>query len=337
MGALRTRGSKLLLAYAALALALEPSRAWGAHLGAAIQDQEPPAPPAENSGSDASGLQQARIYLNTGSWAQAEAAVRAVLAAGPSAEAYEMLGYALYREGRASDSLAAYTSEARLRTPGPQTLKAVAFDYILLGAYADADKWLTRVVQLTPADADSWYFLGRTKYNENRFADAVAAFETSLKLQPGSVRAENNLGLAYEGLNRDAEAEAAFRSAIKWQAGEAKQSEQPYLNLGMLQMHRGQLTAALPNLETAAALAPRNPKVQEQLGRAYQQAGQPKQAQLALQRAVALAPEVAQLHFQLGIVYRQEGKREEAKHEFERCAELNGSHSTKETPNPVDH
>jgi Flp pilus assembly protein TadD len=330
-------GSKLLVARAAFAVGLGLWGICGAEARAAIQDQGQPALPAENAGPDTSGLQQARAYLNAGSWAQAEAAIRAALAAKPTAEAYDMLGYTLYREGKAKDSLAAYTSEARLRTPGPQTLKVVAFDYILLGAYGDADKWLTRVVQLTPTDADSWYFLGRTKYNENRFSEAIAAFETSLRLEPESVRAENNLGLAYEGLNHNAEAENAFRSAIKWQAVQAKQSEQPYLNLGMLLVHEGHPTAALPDLETAAALAPRNPKVQEQLGRAYQQAGQPKQAQLALQRAVALAPEVAQLHFQLGIVYRQEGKRDEAKQEFERCAELNGSHSTKETPNPVDH
>jgi tetratricopeptide (TPR) repeat protein len=281
-------------------------------------------------------IEEAREYLEAGNWAQAESRLRDVLATEQSSEAYRMLGYALFREKKAKESLAAYTDAARLSTPGPSDLKVVAFDYVLLGAYADADKWLTRVVQSTPNDGDAWYYLGRTKYNENRFAEAIAAFQSALRLQAMSVRAEDNLGLSYEGLNRTSDAETAFRTAIAWESGATQKSEQPYLNLGMLLMQEGRTKEALPQLERAAQLAPSNPKTQEQLGRAYQQAGQPNHAQAALERAVALAPSVAGLHFQLGMVYRQEGLREQAKREFDLCAQLNGAHSSQETPNPAN-
>jgi tetratricopeptide (TPR) repeat protein len=81
------------------------------------------------------------------------------------------------KEAKAKSSLAEYTEGAKYRVPSAVELKVVAFDYILLGDYPDADKWLTRALQSAPADAEVWYYLGRTKYNENRFEEAIDAFQ----------------------------------------------------------------------------------------------------------------------------------------------------------------
>jgi cytochrome c-type biogenesis protein CcmH/NrfG len=43
--------------------------------------------------------------------------------------------------------------------------------------YPDADKWLTKMLEWAPNDSEGWYYLGRTKYNENRFAEAIRAFQ----------------------------------------------------------------------------------------------------------------------------------------------------------------
>ena len=52
--------------------------------------------------------------------------------------------------------------------------------------------------------------LGRTKYNENRFSEAIDAFLTCLKLDTHNVKAEDNLGLSYEGLNQTQQAIRRF-------------------------------------------------------------------------------------------------------------------------------
>src|SRR5256886_16087693 len=102
------------------------------------------------------------------------------------------------RDEKAKASLAESTAGAKYSAPIAADLKVVAFDYVLLGDYLDADKWLTKMLEWTPDDAQGWYYLGRTKYSENRFAEAISAFEQCLKVDPKNVKAEDNLGLSYE-------------------------------------------------------------------------------------------------------------------------------------------
>ena len=106
----------------------------------------------------------------------------------------------------AKASLAEFTAGAKFHDPSAADLKVVAFDYVLISDYADADKWLTKMLEWAPSDSEGWYYLGRTKYNENRFAEAITAFQRCLKLDPQNVKAEDNLGLSFAGLGRNEEA-----------------------------------------------------------------------------------------------------------------------------------
>src|SRR5438105_15155245 len=106
----------------------------------------------------------------------------------------------------AKASLEEFTAGAKYRTPSAADLKIVALDYVLLVDYPDADKWLTKMLEWAPDDSEGWYYLGRTKYNENRFAEAIRAFQQCLKLDPQNVKAEDNPGLSLAGLGRNEEA-----------------------------------------------------------------------------------------------------------------------------------
>jgi tetratricopeptide (TPR) repeat protein len=282
-------------------------------------------------------LQVIQQLLNASQDAQAEKALRAYIERNPSsAEGHFLLGYTLFRERRAKDSLAEFTEGAKYQRPRPSNLKIVAADYVLLGDFSDADKWLTLVTNEIPQDADAWYLLGRTKYNENRFEEAIHAFQQTLALRANDIKAENNLGLSYQGLNRVEEAKRAFENAISWQKDSPLKNAQPYLNLGILLTDQDHPSQALPYLQQAVSLAPHNPKAHEQLGRAYDLLNVPDKAQQELEQAVALAPNVAGLHFKLGQIYRRHSKQQLAKQQFEICAKLNSTHSSIETPNPAE-
>jgi Flp pilus assembly protein TadD len=275
--------------------------------------------------------------IERGELTHADKDLRDYLALHPdSAEAHFLLGYVLYREARPTDSLAEYTAGARFRKPEANDLASVAMDYVLLRDYADADKWLTMAVSWQPRNALYWYYLGRTRYTENRFQDAINAFDKALELSPRDVRAEYNLGLSYDGLNRDSDAAAAYRTAIDWEQGSAHPDSQPYLDLGILLSQHGQMQAALPYLEKAVSLDGDNPKAHEELGRAQEQLHNFAHAQAEMEKAVALAPNISSLHFELGHIYQKQGLTDRAKMEFSRCAALNAAHSTDATatPNP---
>jgi Flp pilus assembly protein TadD len=220
-----------------------------------------------------------------------------------------------------------------VRRPKADELKTVASDYVLLRDYTDADKWFTQVIIETPDDADGWYLLGRTKYNENNFSGAVSSFERALALHPRYVEAENNLGLCWKELNQPEKAKSAFQTAIDWQ-GDAATDAQPFLNLGTLLTDESDFEKAILYLRRAAVLSTDNPRIHEELAQVLEAQKNLPQAQAELEKAVALAPNSSGLHFKLGQVYRREGLRDRAQREFDLCEKLNSTHSSTSTPNP---
>jgi tetratricopeptide (TPR) repeat protein len=308
------------------------------------------------SASETPVLTTARQLLQKGQLSDAEAAVRQQLKADPkSADAHFLLGFILFREiqaraertdpnpnavyaapskslvdlreKNAKESLAEYTAGARYHRPSAFDLKIVALDYVLLGDFIDADKWLTQALQWNPGDSQGWYELGRTKYNENRFPEAIDAFLKCLASDPKNVKAEENLGLTYAGLGRDSEAIAAYQTAIQWQA-ETPTDPEAFVDLGRLLLDQNHPKQAIPHLVRATEIAPNVSEAHELLGKAYNQLNELPRAESELEKAVSLSPDVARLHYILGQVYRREGLMARAKAEFDRCAALQGAGSS---------
>jgi len=306
-------------------------------------------------------LAEAHVLLEKGSISEADRVVRQYLQTHPdSADGHFLLGHILFREiqsqarletqlegvqvlgagvppakhgeEKARASLAEFTAGAKFHDPSAADLKIVALDYVLLGDYVDADKWLTKMLGWTPNDAEGWYLLGRTKYNENRFAEAVDAFQHCLKLDTRNVKAEDNLGLSYAGLGRREEAASAYQQAIDWQSRAALKNPGPYIDFGDLLLDENRNEEAVSYLLQAVEIAPRESRAHELLGKAYTRLDQLSKAQTELEEALQLSPQSANLHCMLAPVYRKQGIIDKAKLEYERCSALAGSHSVPQTP-----
>jgi tetratricopeptide (TPR) repeat protein len=359
-----------LLGGLVFSLALSASAAFGQATSTSSQAPFQVAPPAPTSMSETSEpaslatpgdtpLEEARAALERGSANDADRIVRRYLVNHPdSPEGHFLLGHILFREiqneahekgvqvpglnpsrakhreEQAKASLAEFTAGAKFHAPSAADLKVVAFDFVLLGDYVDADKWLTRMLAWTPADSEGWYYLGRAKYSENRFTEAISAFQQCLKLDPGNVKAEDNLGLSYAGLDRNEEALAAYKTAILWQTRVTQKNPGPYIDLGSLLLDQGRPQEATPYLLQAIEIAPLESKAHELLGKAYARLEELPKAQTELEKAVELSPQSSNLHCMLAPVYRKQGLTEKAQFEFDRCAALAGSHSTPEAPRP---
>ena len=310
---------------------------WSGCLVAQGSTQALPSAPGEiRSASVQPALGNARQLISTGQFRQAESILRAYLLTDErSGPGRFLLAYTLFRLDKPKESLEEYTRAAQVQSPSAEDLKNVALNYVLLDDYVDADKWMSRSVQMNEKDPDAWYGLGRIRYTRQRFQDAVDSFQKTLALEPKSVKAENNLGLAYEGLNRTEDAIKAYRRALALeqassQSVEKPPSEQPMLNLAIILIHHDRSEEALPLLTRAVAIAPRDPKIREQLGHLYLQQGKLAEAQHEFEEAVAMSPESSALHFLLGQVYRRQGLDTKAQTEFTRSAALSGSHSSPE-------
>ena len=268
-------------------------------------------------------LRKAAQSLQANRLVEAETSARAYLAKEPASwEGHFLLGSILFRQGHAAESLAEFTEGARSHEPEAKDLKIVALDYVLLNNYPDADKWLTMSLTWNPNDADAWYYLGRTKYSENRFAEAIAAFDRCLQLENRHVKAKANLGLSLAGLGRVAEAQAAYREAIAWQSHSKVKIAEPYIDLGDLLLNQNQPDEAVSMLKQAQAIAPEDPRVPELLGKALWRQNKFEDARTQLEEAVRLLPGSAADHYLLGQVYRKLGLAEKAKSELELAAAL---------------
>lgn len=288
-----------------------------------------PTAPLPQAQAAASTLQAAQKLIDDGQFKQAADALQAFLRTGQrSAPAHSMLAYCMLRMDDPKDSLVEYTRSAAIEQPSSTDLQNVAKDYALLSDLPDADHWMTLAAQMSPNDPEAWYGLGRIRYSQQRFQDAVDYFQHTLALDPQSVKAENNLGLSYEGLNRLTDAIAAYRKAVLWQQGSLHPSEQPLLNLGIVLLHQGSLQESEGLLTQAVSIAPHDAKIREQLGHLYLQLNELGKAQMQFEQAIALNPKNPSLHFLLGRVYRAEGDEQKAKIEFARSAALSGYHST---------
>jgi Flp pilus assembly protein TadD len=174
--------------------------------------------------------------------------------------------------------------------------------------------------------------LGRTKYSENRFAEAISAFQQCLKLDLKNVKAEDNLGPSFAGLGRNDEATAAYQQAIAWQAQFTAKYPGPYIDMGNLLIDENRPQDALTFLLQATEIAPGDSRAHELLGKAYTRLEELPKAQAELEKAIELSPQTPNLHCMLAPVYRKQGLAEKAKIEFDRCAALAGSQSVSETP-----
>lgn len=295
-----------------------------------LSAQLPPAPRPTAAASDAL-LAEAQRWVDAGQFDRAVQALSGFLAEQPdSAAAHRLLAYSYLRLNDPKRSLAEYTRAAAVERPSAIDLQNVAKDYVLLGDTASAGHWLQVSIGMDDRDPETWYSLGRVRYTEQHFQEAVACFQHSLALLPHSVKAENNLGLAYEGLNRTDDAVAAYRQAIAWQQDQPHPSEQPLLNLGIVWVHQGRLDEARKLLTEAATIAPRDPRIHEQLGHLYLQMPLLAEARREFEEAIALEPKNPALHFLLGKVYHQQGEEQKAKAEFAVSAALSGDRSTPE-------
>jgi tetratricopeptide (TPR) repeat protein len=326
-----------------------------------IEAPQPKSGPNAAAQSQENAVTQAKSSLDSGDLAGAEKTLRDYLQAYPdSADAHFLLGLVLFRQVQAAAaldnneiptqaaaagasrshdekvkaSLAEFTAGAKYRKPSAADLKIVALDYVLLGDYSDADKWLTRMLEWNPNDAEGWYYLGRTKYNENRFAEAVEAFQRCLSLDPRNVKAKDNLGLAYAALGHADDAMAAFQAAIEWQKASGAKDPAPFIDIGNFLLDQNRAGDALPYLQQAIEMAPRNSRAHELLGKAYTRLDRFQDAQNELEAAIALAPGNANLYCMIGPVYRKQNQAEKSDSALKKCAKLAGSHSVSPTPRP---
>ena len=168
-------------------------------------------------------------------------------------------------------------------------------------------------VRKLPTSTRAHASVGAALFREERFAEAVAAFELALSLDPRDAGAHANLGNTLLRLNRPEEARRRFAEAIRLQPdyGEA------HNNLGTLLLNAGRTDEAIASYRTAMGLAPDQSDVHYNLANALLAANRPAEAVAHYETAVRLRPDSAPARFNFGNALAHLGQLPAAKVQYE--------------------
>jgi tetratricopeptide (TPR) repeat protein len=161
-----------------------------------------------------------------------------------------------------------------------------------------------------PSSVEGYNLLGIIEGDQQRYPQAIAAFQKALQLAPRSTKTRNNLGSVYVAMKKIDMAEAEFRKVLLLDPA----NKDGNYNLGLLLSSSGHPAEAIRHFER---VRPQDLPTRVNLVRAYFQTKQPAEA---LRRVRALSAENQdnlQLHFSLGLLLASEKQYNEAKFELQ--------------------
>jgi predicted O-linked N-acetylglucosamine transferase (SPINDLY family) len=233
--------------------------------------------------------------------------------------------------GRAGDSQDGGRSPAAARAPAPgtpsesalrprldelrqnpaqpaETYRDIIRQLYLLGRYAEAESWSAEAVGRHAATPDLWSLRGVMLRQRNRPAEALAALDRAIALDPSHLAAQANRGNVLMDLGRATEAEAVFAGLLGRDPG----------NAAVLRLHGqalarlGRRDAAIKRFDAALAAAPGLVEGWLDLAGVLTDLQRSDEAQAALERGLALNPRDPRLLEAKALVMRGAGQLQRA-------------------------
>ena len=149
----------------------------------------------------------------------------------------------------------------KTNVPTLANLAAIELD---LGHLETAEINIKQAVALGPDDAYSFFVLGRLRFGQRKYDEAIDAFSRAAKLDPQDAQVQNFLGLALSEKGLRGPAETALRKAIQIDPGCAD----AHNNLAVVYVTQQPPLVELARWHYRKALAaghPRNPELEKML------------------------------------------------------------------------
>jgi tetratricopeptide (TPR) repeat protein len=295
-------------------------------------------------------------------WREEGAFFRKLVRENPSSSyLYAALGEHLIRAGEPAGGTAALEKAADLEKGREgknqaRLLNNLAAAYRLQGREEEAARFLEKARAAGGSGSALDYNAGMVYLNQDRFAAAAAAFQSSLRINPDFADAWLGLGRLYRRMGKPLPALACFRKAVSLypdsaelhnrlgvaarEAGDYRLSLREFsralrldpglhsarVNRGVLFALLNRLDSARSDLEAAVAEQPDSWDAQNSLGMVYARQGKGKLAYSKFEEIIINSPQNADAHLNLGILDYQGGNIEEARREFRAVLELKPDH-----------
>lgn len=252
----------------------------------------------------------ALAQYNSGHFIEAERAlVDFINAGGADSESYNLLGWAYYKQDKFQDAVKAIKKAIDLDGTKESNYSDLGRMYVDHQHLNEAHEVAQRAVERNPSSFGCYMLKGMIEAKQGAFHDAVATYGRAVTFGPDSTEANYNLARMLWLSGKEDEAVATFERGIKRfphdaptfveyaqmllqraDSGDAnaearavrllkqacaldKTYAEPHYHLGNLWLRRGEITAALEQLQLAAQLNPGEAKTHFALSRTYRRLG----------------------------------------------------------------
>ena len=131
--------------------------------------------------------------------------------------------------------------------------------------FAQAEQYLTQVVEQNQSFADVYNMLGLIFHEQGHFARAQRSFEAALRINPGYTDAALNLSIIYNDMGKYAEARSVYQRALSMQRASPTRLDpfvqgkiaNMYAEIGDVYASTGMLMEAIVEYRRAIELGPR--------------------------------------------------------------------------------
>jgi tetratricopeptide (TPR) repeat protein len=199
--------------------------------------------------------------------------------------------------------------------------------------YNEALAWYGWGESLSPGHGDLWYYKGRVYEYQQKWPQALAAYERAIKLDQFRQAPQSSpyyrVGMIYQWrleTPRIEDAMSAYEMAIEagdfasdWEAADSH-----YRRSEILRGQNKDASLYISDLRRAIEYYPRHSGAHASLGLAlYDTSGDLEAAQVELQRALELAPNNERVYYWLGEVYRREELWDQARAMYQKSLQIN--------------
>lgn len=240
--------------------------------------------------------------------------------AAKKAQTHYIQGVLLERRGMAAEALAAYEEALKADPNSAYVGKEAAELALELGQPEKALAMALDVVRLEPDNAESQVLMGRVRWARGEMAEAQAAFEKALKLDPKSSDSVFSLS-ALLAASAPKKAKALLERFLREQPSLASEA---HFQLAKIDLQQGNMPGAIKHLKQSVALDPDGESLPARyaLAQAYEVEKSTPAALAEYMELAKLEPENTALLGHIGEIHAADDRWEEAAEWFDRARRL---------------